>query len=160
MSIKLTKRIAAEILGRGVSSIKITAKGLEDSKKAITREDVRKLIKDGSIYAEAQKHNKSLYSKPIITKKGKIKRRRGVSKRRGTKNARSNNRVAYEKRIRALRRILLALKKEKIIDNERFKKFYKLARGGMFATKGTMLNHIKESGINIDDEKMQKLKHI
>lgn len=154
----MTKRIAANILGRGISSIKITAKGLEDSKKAITRSDVRKLIKDGNIYAAAPKHNQSKYSKPIITKKGKYKRRRGISKRRGTRNARGG--TDYKKKIRALRRILLSLKHDKLIDNENFKKFYKLARGGVFLNKGTMLNHIKESGIKIDNERIQKLKHI
>ncbi|MGC8648813.1 MAG: 50S ribosomal protein L19e [Candidatus Micrarchaeia archaeon] len=157
MSIELTKRIAADILNRGISSIKITEKGLPEAKKAITREDVKKLIKDGLIYADAIKHNKSRYGKELKIKRAQG-RRRGTGSKKGTKKARGG--IEHKKRIRALRRILLALKKDKTINNERFKAFYKLAKGGTFQNKATMLSHIKESGINIDDEKYKKLKHM
>jgi len=157
MSIELTKRIAADLLERGVSSIKISDKGLAEAKKAITREDVRKLIKDGLIYAEAQKKNTSIYGKELKVKRAKG-RRRGTGSKKGTRNARGG--TPYQKRIRALRRLLLELKKDKTIDNEKFKIFYRLAKGGTFQNKASMLNHIRESGINIDDEKYKKLKHI
>jgi large subunit ribosomal protein L19e len=157
MSIELTKRIAADILNRGVSSIKITDKGLPEAKKAITREDVRKLIKDGLIYADAIKHNASKYGKELKIKRAHG-RRRGIGSKKGTRKARGG--IEHKKKIRALRRILLELKKDKTIDNEKFKAFYKLAKGGTFPNKASMLSHIKDSGINIDNEKYKKLKHI
>ena len=47
MTIKFARRVAAEITKRGVNSIRIAPTKMEDVKKAMTRDDVRKLIKDG-----------------------------------------------------------------------------------------------------------------
>ena len=157
MSVQLTKRIAADLLGRGVSSIKISGTAIEDAKKAITREDVRKLIKSGGVFAEKEKRNVSVYSKELAVKRAKG-RRRGSGRRHGTQKARQS--IEYKKKIRAQRRVLLALKADKSIDNIAFKKFYKLVRGNIFPSKATLLNHIKEKGVAISDEKFEKLRHI
>ena len=47
MSIKLSRRIAAEMMGRGISKVRIKPDRVEDAKKAITREDVSALIRAG-----------------------------------------------------------------------------------------------------------------
>ncbi len=157
MTIKLTKRIAADLLHRGERSIRIKEKGLEDADKAITREDVRKLISDGNVYAVAEKRNVSTYGK-LLKKKRAQGRRRGSGRKRGTVNARKS--VEYKKKIRGQRRVLLSLKKDSTINNELFKEFYKLVRGGSFASKASLLGHIRSKGVSITDEKFQKLKHI
>lgn len=157
MSIKLTKRTAAIILKRGVSSVRIKHDALEDAQKAITREDVRALIKNGRVYALKEKENLSIYSKILKEKRSKG-RRRGKGKKKGTRKARGM--ATYQKRIRAQRRILSELKKEKAINNEMFKKFYALAKGGSFQTKMILINHIKSRGVSITDEQLEKLKHI
>ncbi len=159
MSIKLTKRIAADILGRGVSSIKIVEKGRPDAEKAITREDVKTLIKDGNVYAVVEKHNISVYSK-ILKKKRSQGRRRGSGRRKGTKNARMSIGLEYKRKVRGQRRVLAALKRDKVISNELFKDFYKLVRGGTFANKASLLGHIRSTGISISDERFEQLKHM
>ncbi len=157
MSIKLTKRIAADILGRGENSIRISAGSLEEAKKAITREDVRSLIKTGSVYALKERGLLSIRGK-ILEKKKKQGRRRGPGTKKGTRKARSGN--PYKKRIGGQRRVLKKLKEEKLIDNEMFKRFYALVKGGNFTGKATLINHIKESGIQIGDEKFAELKKL
>ena len=157
MSIKLTKRVAANILKRGVSSIRIKSDAIEDAGKAITREDVRALIKNGRVYALKEKENISMYSKVLKEKRAKG-RRRGKGRKKGTRKARGM--MTYQKKVRAQRRILSELKKEKAINNEMFKKFYALVKGGSFQTKMTLINHIKSKGVSITDEQMNKLKHI
>ncbi len=158
MSIKLTKRIAAIVMDRGESSIRINPTALAEAKKAITREDVRVLIKNGSVYAIKEKKNLSLHGKEL-KKKRIAGRKRGYGRRKGTKNARSGTSL-YPKKIRGQRRILKSLKNDKIIDNIVFKKYYKLTKGGSFPTKISLINHIKDSGVKINDELMEKLKHI
>jgi large subunit ribosomal protein L19e len=79
-------------------------------------------------------------------------RRKGTLKARGT--------VEYKKRIRGQRRVLRMLKDESVIDNGRFKKYYALVKGGNFASKATLINHIKNDGVNMNDEKIKQLRHL
>jgi len=157
MSVKLTRRMAADLLSRGESGIKIKPGAIKDAEKAITREDVRNLIKNGSIYATKVKHNISAYSKVLKAKRIKG-RRRGTGRRKGTLKARGT--VEYKKRIRGQRRVLKALKSENIVDNERFKRYYALVKGGNFASKASLLSHILNDGVAIKEEKMKELKHM
>jgi large subunit ribosomal protein L19e len=157
MSVQLTKRIAADLLSRGVSSIRIKGDVLEKADKAITREDVRELIKSGGVYAQKEKHNLSLYSKELKKKRAKG-RRRGIGRKKGTRAARAS--IDYPQKVRAQRRVLFALKRDKTINNELFRQFYKLVRGGTFANKASLLGHIKSHGVTISDERMKELRHI
>ncbi|MCL5101904.1 MAG: hypothetical protein M1544_00905 [Candidatus Marsarchaeota archaeon] len=157
MSVKLTKRVAADILKRGETSIKIKPSAIDDAKKAITRDDVKELIKNGSIYAIVEKHNKSRYGKDLKKKRAEG-RKRGPGKKKGTKKVRGT--ANHMKRMRSQRRILAALKEDKTISNEQYKEFYALVKGGTFQTKATLLNHIRSKGVAINDERLEKLKHI
>lgn len=157
MSIKLTKRIAGELLGRGVSAVRIKTDSVPDAKKAITREDVRALVKSGGIYTIKAKHNISAYSKVLREKRIKG-RRRGPGKRKGSQSARGE--LEYKKKIRGQRRLLKMLKDGKLIDNPKFKQYYALVKGGNFVSKASLLSHIRNNGINIDEEKAKQLRHI
>ncbi len=157
MSIRLTKRIASDLLDRGESAIRIKGTAIAEAEKAITREDVRQLIKKGNIYAIAEKRNISTYSKVLKIKRAQG-RRRGPGAKKGTRNARSS--IEYKRKVRGQRRVLLALKADKTIDNIMFKQFYKLVRGGTFESKAQLLSHIKGKGVVMSDEKFEKLRHI
>jgi large subunit ribosomal protein L19e len=157
MSIKLTKRIAGELLTRGVSAVRIKADAIQEAKKAITREDVRALIKNGGIYTIKAKHNVSAYSKVLREKRMKG-RRRGPGRRKGTAKARGM--LEYKKKIRGQRRLLKALKNDNTIDNIKFKRYYALVKGGNFASKGSLLSHIRNDGLTIDEEKAKQLRHL
>lgn len=157
MSIKLAKRIASDILNRGESAVRIKETALPEAEKAITREDVRQLVKKGDIYALAAKRNRSIYSKMLKIKRAQG-RRRGTGAKKGTRRARSG--ILYKKKVRGQRRVLLELKKDKTIDNAMFKQFYKLVRGGTFESKAQLISHIKGKGVSINDERFEKLRHI
>jgi large subunit ribosomal protein L19e len=158
MSVKFTRRVAGEILERGVSKIRIKPDAVPEAKKAITRDDVRVLIKNGSIYAVKAKHNISAYSKVLHEKRQKG-RRRGQGRRKGTTAARGGL-LEYKKKIRGQRRVLHALKEEKLIDNLKFKRYYALVKGGNFSTKASLLSHIKNDGVTINEEKSNQLRHL
>ncbi len=157
MSIKLTRRIGASILKRGKNSIRIKPDSIDDAKKAITREDIRSLISKGGVYALKEKHNESRYAKNLAEKKMEG-RRRGPGRRKGTVKARTG--MTYKKKIRAQRRIIKELKATKAIDNELFKEFYALVKGGTFQNKASLINHMKGKGVQIGDELFKKLKHM
>jgi large subunit ribosomal protein L19e len=157
MTIKLTKRIASDLLERGVSAVRIKNDSINEAKKAITREDVRVMIKNGGIYTITAKHNISAYSK-VLKEKRKMGRRRGPGRRKGTSKARGV--LEYKKKIRGQRRLLKTLKTEKLIDNTRFKTYYALVKGGNFVSKASLLNHIRNDGIAMDEEKAKQLRHV
>jgi large subunit ribosomal protein L19e len=157
MTVKLTKRIAGELMHRGVSKIRIMPDRIADAQKAITREDVRALIAAGSVYAIKKKHNLSVYSKILREKRNKG-RRRGPGRRKGS--AKTRMAIGYEKRVRGQRRVLHQLKEEGTITNDAFKRYYRLVKGGNFATKGSLISHIVAEGVKIEDEKIEKLKHM
>jgi len=157
MSIKFTKRVTGVLLKRGVSSIRIKSDAFADASKAITRDDVRALIKDGKVYALQPKRNISARGKLLNIKRSKG-RRRGIGSRKGTRKARQG--IEYKKLVRAQRRVIKSLKADKLITNDAFKRFYALVKGGTFASKVTLLNYIRSTGVQIDDEKFNKLRHI
>ena len=158
MSIQLTRRIAAELLKRGESAIRIKPTALPDAEKAITRDDVRALIGSGSVYALQEKSNQSRYSK-VLREKRNQGRKRGRGRRKGTAKARGAT-IRYEKKVRGQRRVLAALKKDKTINNEQYKKFYALVKGGNFMTKASLLGHIRSHGVTLTEERYNQLKHM
>ncbi len=111
----------------------------------------------GGVYALPEKKTMS-FRAMVLHKKQNEGRRRGPGRRRGTVKARGG--VDYKKRIRAQRRVLAALKEEKVLENEKFKEYYRLVKGGLFSSKATLLNRMKSDGVQLTDEKFEKLRHI
>ncbi len=148
MSVKFTKRAAAEILGRGESAIWMKPTFMEEVKKALTRDDVRKLIKDGVIVAVKPKDE--------IHKKAKIeKRKRGHGKRKGSLKARQGR--VWEKKVRSQRFLLKRLKQIGKVDNATFKRYYLLIKGNAFPDKRSLLLHLSDDGIKLTEEETKQM---
>ena len=154
MTLKFAKRVAAQMLNRGESSIRFRVDAIPEIEKAITREDIKKLIGNGSILALKAKHNISMNAK-IMRKKREEGRRRGVGRRKGSKGARGG--MSWEKKIRSQRMLLSELKKMKKLDSKQFMKFYMLVKGNSFANKASLLLHVKDEGIILSDEEIRDI---
>ena len=107
MSIKFTKRAASLIMKRGESAIRIKRGSEADANNALTKEDVRKLVSSGAVYALKEKKNRSLNAKKLkrLREEG---RRRGTGRRKGTRKARMGRK--WEKKVRAQRALLREVK--------------------------------------------------
>ncbi|MDE1855261.1 MAG: 50S ribosomal protein L19e [Candidatus Micrarchaeota archaeon] len=148
MSVKFTKRIASQILGRGENALKIRPESMEDIRKAITRDDVRKLIESGAIVAVKEKSE--------LHKKAKIEgRKRGTGKRRGSSKARRGR--TWEKKVRSQRLLLKRLKLMKKVDNPTFKRYYLLVKGNAFPDKRSLLLHLSDEGIKVSDDEIKQI---
>jgi large subunit ribosomal protein L19e len=154
MSIKFARRAAAEILNRGESAIRFNSAALEEIRKALTKDDVRRLIQNKSIYAIKEKHNLSINSK-ILKKKREEGRRRGFGRRKGTRKARGI--ISWEKKTRSQRALLKELKKMGKLDTASFKRFYMLVKGNSFPDKASLLLHLREHGVEINDEEKKRI---
>ncbi|MEM0087076.1 MAG: 50S ribosomal protein L19e [Candidatus Micrarchaeaceae archaeon] len=154
MSIKFARRAASEILGRGESSIRFKPDAIQEIKKAITKDDVRKLIENKSIIAVKPKHNISMNSK-VLKQKREAGKRRGPGRKKGTLKARGT--TPWKKRVRAQRMLLKELKRMGKIDTKTFNSFYMRVTGNSFPNKASLLLHIKDSGISITDDELKQI---
>ncbi|MFX0025268.1 MAG: 50S ribosomal protein L19e [Candidatus Hermodarchaeota archaeon] len=143
MSLKPQKRMAAEILKCGENRVYFDPYLIDEIQLAITREDIRSLIKEGII---RKKYNKGIskYRKNLHHQKKRKGRARGLGKRKGTKYARSPKKKAWMKRIRPQRRELKKLRDRKLITAAIYRKLYKNAKGGMFNSVAQMNRYIRE----------------
>ena len=138
MKLKIQKKLAAKISKRSQKRVRINLSRLEDIKEAITRADIKALIKDGAILL----HTKRGTSKGRIKKHKKQKqlgRRRGQGTRKGKSNARLSLKRRWISRIRLQRAFLMELKTGSKISDEVYKDLYRKSKGGFFRSK----RHIK-----------------
>ncbi len=155
-SIRLTRRLAARILRRGENGIRIKPAGVADAKKALTRDDVRALISQGTIYAVAPRPNASMRGAQVRAKRRKGLRR-GPGRRRGTAKARARLRGRHAVLARAQRRVLKALKSDGTISGDVFKRYYRLSKGGTFNSKMAMVTRLRNE-VQISDERVKELR--
>ena len=143
MNLKPQRRMAAEILKCGENRVYFDPYLIEDVSLAITREDIRNLIKQGVI-KKKYKEGISKYRKTLRHEKKKRGRTRGLGKRKGTKHARTPKKRTWIRRIRPIRRELKRLRDRKLITAANYRKLYKNAKGGMFNSVAQLNRYIKE----------------
>jgi large subunit ribosomal protein L19e len=140
------KRMAADMLGRGINGLWVDSEELYKISLAITREDVAKLIHDGLIKPR----------KVTGTSRGraraqrfKLKRgqRRGPGSRRGTTNARANQKRKWINKIRAQRKYLKELRDEGYITPNNYRLLYNQSKGNLFRSVRYLSNYIRENGL-------------
>ncbi|MEM2963565.1 MAG: 50S ribosomal protein L19e [Candidatus Anstonellales archaeon] len=147
MTMKTAKRIASDILGVGISSIRIKPESIKKVSEALTREDIRSLIKDGSIYRLPRKGVCRIRAKKKHTqiKKG---RRRGLGSRKGKQTAREMKKRKWILLIRAERKYLRNLLLKKQITNKTYRKVYLMAKGGFFSRgRSQILQYLKDNSL-------------
>lgn len=141
MASKLTlqKRLAAKILKTGKSKVWIDPMRLKDAQSAITRIDIKKLIKQGVV--------KKLPGKLKMPKERGRKHKRGPGSKEGSMHARLPKKRRWINTIRPLRRMLHELKAAGSIDNRTFRKLYMLAKGGQFRNRSHLRIYLEQRGI-------------
>lgn len=146
MDLSLQKRLAAEVLGVGESRIWIDPSRIEDVEGAVTKEEIRRLIKEGIIKVKPAKGNSRARWKERHEKRKKG-RRRGPGKRKGAKTARLSKKEAWMNRIRKIRRYIRYLRDKGIIDRKTYRRLYMLAKGGSFESLSSLRTYLKEQGL-------------
>lgn len=135
------KKIAGDILKCGVSRVRILDE--KQVEEAITRQDIRNLIRKGLIVKIQKKGTSKAFSKQLYRQKKKG-RRRGVGTRRGTYTARNPKKYLWIKTVRPLRKLLKELLLNSQIEKKNWKLLYSMVKGGSFRSKGHMLTYLKD----------------
>lgn len=137
MSLRSQRRLAAEILGVGVNRVWMDSEKAEVIASAITREEIKNLIKDGIIGARPVKG----ISRGRLRIKSRKKRRRGPGSRKGKLSARSPPKQNWMKKVRAQRKFLKMLREKRIIDRKIYRIFYRRVKGGAYRS----VAHLRET---------------
>lgn len=142
---KLTnqKRLAADILKVGKTRVWIDPERIEDVEETITREEIRKLIHEGAIKALPKKGVSRARARLLHIKRKKGLRK-GYGSRKGSKTARFTRKEMWKKRIRAIRKHLKELVKNRVILQNTYRLLYSLANGGTFEDIGQVDQYISE----------------
>ena len=126
MKLKNQKRISSQLLKVGKTSVKFDPERLADIKEAITKEDIRGLIKD-----------KEITKRPTSSQsKG---RQKGPASKKGKKTARLSSKDIWMIKIRLQRKFIKELREKKNITERTYREMYRKTKGNFFRSK----NHIK-----------------
>jgi large subunit ribosomal protein L19e len=145
------RRMAASILKCGKGRVWMDNDRLEEIAKAVTKNDIRVLVK-GEAIKSRQKTGISSGRKKYIAKQKAKGRRRGHGTRKGKTYARLYKKERWMKIIRPIRVYLTTLKQEKKIDNSTYRRYYDRAKGGEFKSKNHLKSHLVSDGILKEDK--------
>src|SRR5579875_2855544 len=125
MSLAKKKEMAAKLLKVGVGRVRFSQDSLDRIEEAVTREDMKRLIRAGDIWA-AQPRGISSGRK----KARKSKRGRGTGSKEGKNTTRQPRKQSWVRQVRALRKYLKLQKAKHELNQEQFKHFYRKVKGG------------------------------
>ncbi len=153
MSFASQKRIAAKILKCGVSRVKIQS--VKEVEEALTRQDIRNLIRRGIIKKIQKKGTSKFYSRKRMMQKKKG-RRRGIGSRKGSPRTKNPKKKSWIKAVRTLRKFLKELKASGRIDSKTYTKTYLQIKGGSFRSKKHLMLYLKEHELLKEAAKKEK----
>lgn len=135
------RRMAADILKCGRTRIKVTPG--KDVEEALTREDVRNLIRKGLIKKIQKKGSSRAAARKTLAQKKKG-RRKGMGSRKGKMGARAPKKKQWMISVKTLRRVIRDLRDSGRIERSDYRKLYRRVKGGMFRNKKHIMLYIKE----------------
>jgi len=153
------RRLAAEILKCGINRVWIDEDRLDEIAKAVTRNDIRILIKGGAIAKRPERGISTGRKKKLKLQKEKGCRR-GHGSRRGAKYARFPRKRRWIVTIRSVRKVLKFLRDQNLIDKKAYRRYYLLAKGGSFRSKDHLLSHLVSDGIIKEEDKIKTLEEL
>ncbi|MBI4441165.1 50S ribosomal protein L19e [Candidatus Woesearchaeota archaeon] len=143
MKLKLQKRLASKIMKCSPKRVWLNPDSLSTIKEAITRNDIKGLIRHGVIdkLPERGVSRGRARLRSIQKKKG---RQKSVGTRKGTRNARFPAKDEWMNKIRKQRAFIKELKSKDLIETSVAKDLYQKAKGGYFRSKGHLKLYINE----------------
>lgn len=139
MTLEMQKRLAADLLKCGVTRVRFDPERLEDIESAITRDEIRGLIKDGAIYKVPEKG--------VSRARVERGRKRGEGSRKGAKHSLVPRKRMWMTRVRAQRRYLKQLREKGLIDSRGYRLIYSFVKAGNFKSVASLREFIKSKGL-------------
>ncbi|HME86803.1 MAG TPA: 50S ribosomal protein L19e [Candidatus Nanoarchaeia archaeon] len=143
----LQKRLAAEVMNCSPKRVVFDENRIEEIEEAITKADVRRLVKTGAII-QMQKQGVSR-SRANERKTQKAKgRRRGQGSRKGVASSRGDTKKRlWMNKVRLQRRFIASLKRTNQVTQENYRDLYRKVKGGLFRSKRHIDLYLEEKGV-------------
>ena len=143
MIYKIRKIIAARILKCSPKRVKLDPDEMAEIKEAITKDDLRGLIKDNVIRMIPKKGVSRVRAKEKQKKKSRGQGT-GLGKRKGKATARTPKKEKWMNSIRLQRKFLKELKDKELLTTKTYRNLYMKAKGGFFRSKRHITIYINE----------------
>jgi large subunit ribosomal protein L19e len=155
MPLKQQRVIAAQLMKCGTSRVRFASE--DGVAEALTREDIRELIRKGVIY-KVQKRGTSRGRARETLRQKKKGRRRGPGSVKGKWGSMNPSKERWISTIRPLRRMLAELRDSKQLTRNDYRRLYGMAKGGMFRSRKHMMLHIQDEELLVKDSAPAKEK--
>lgn len=136
------RKLASKVLGCGLDRVWLNPEASEDIASAITREDIRGLIENGTIKVKPVKGVSRGRARALAAKR-KYGHCKGHGSRKGKKGARTPKKEQWIKKIRALRRRLKELRADGALDKSVYCRLYRKAKGGEYRSVSHLNSHLE-----------------
>ncbi|MDT7875678.1 MAG: 50S ribosomal protein L19e [Sulfolobaceae archaeon] len=146
----LQRRLAAEIAKVGENNIKFNVDYVDEIADALTREDIKKLIKDGKIIIEKPRGvSRARAREKQLKRKLRSEGRKHGSKK-GPKGARVGKKEVWVNKIRKIRKYLRWLRDNNIIDRRTYRLLYRKAKGNTFKNLSDVKTYLSQLGYKVE----------
>ena len=146
MRITLQRRLAAQVMSCSEKRVRFKTEELDSVKEAITKVDIKGLIKKGTI-SKIPVKGVSRYRARIRAIQKKKGRRRGHGTRKGSPASRVPKKKKWMSKVRLQRKVLKGIREEGAITPKAYKVLYMKVKGGFFRSKRHLMLYIEEQGI-------------
>ena len=143
VNIRKKRELAARILGVGINRIRFEPDKLDEVGDSITRENIRTLINNGTIWTVKPKGTSRARAKAKLI----IRRKHGtgLGSKKGKKTARTGKKELYVIKVRSMRYHLKIMKDRNDINRETYWSLYKKVNGGQVRSLAHLRDLVKQS---------------
>ena len=146
------KRLAADELDIGVDRVWLDPEAQSELADAITREDIREQIEQGTIQAEDAESNSQGRARERAETRS-YGHGTGAGTRKGQAGGRQDERDDWIQRIRAQRERLRELRDDGPLDSSQYRELYDKASGGEFEDVRRLDSYVEENyDVTLEDD--------
>lgn len=146
MNLSSQRRLASAVLDCGINRVWIDPERVDEVSMAITREEIRKLIKNKAIKA-SPKIGTSRGRARILAAKKRKGRRIGQGSKKGKKYSVVSRKTRWMNRIRAQRKKLVDLRENRVISVSTYRSLYRKAKGGEFRSIAELERYVNDNNL-------------
>ncbi|MFC6835192.1 50S ribosomal protein L19e [Halomarina ordinaria] len=139
------KRLAADVLDVGKNRVWFDPDAHGEIADAITREDIRELVSQGTIDTKSDARSNSRGRARERNRKRAYGHRKGPGSRKGKSGAREGKKKSWMSRIRAQRATLRDLRDSGELDRSEYRELYGMASGGEFDSVSDLERYVENN---------------